>query len=188
MSSLKLLYKINNNYCISLNFVFIFIELSNLLIRDLIQLIALDSYCFFQVASPSTCNEYMKRHKNDSKSIFLNLYESNGFYNLIAICLSLSLCQDDTVFSYTENNPSYIVGVEISENKPVNLGDGIYTILPKFNRGLKLDEKTGVISGTPTEEYEGEFTVTYKDSATQLTKISVLVIKGIIITLICSLG
>lgn len=102
--------------------------------------------------------------------------------------MSISLCQDDTIFSYTENNPSYIVGTEITENKPVNLGDGVYTILPKFSRGLKIDEKTGVITGTPTEEYDGEFTVTYKDSTTQLTKISVLVIKGIIITFICSLG
>lgn len=130
----------------------------------------------------------MKRHKNDSKVIFFNQYESNGLYNLIAICLSISLCQDDTIFSYTENNPSYIVGTEITENKPVDLGDGVYTILPKFSRGLKIDEKTGVITGTPTEEYDGEFTVTYKDSTTQLTKISVLVIKGIIITFICSLG
>lgn len=82
------------------------------------------------------------------------------------------MCQDDTIFSYTENNPSYIVGTEITENKPVDLGDGVYTILPKFSRGLKIDEKTGVITGTPTEEYQAVFTVTYtKTDGSKMTSV-----------------
>lgn len=94
-------------------------------------------------------------------------------------CLIGVECQDDSTFSYTDNNPSYVVGTEITVNKPIDMGEGSYTIIPKFSRGLKLDEKTGIITGTPIEEYEGEFTVTYTDSATQSAKISILKISGI---------
>lgn len=118
----------------------------------------------------------------------MNKVEKVILWNYVVISLLvLTAAQSD--FSYSNTKPDYIVGQQITSNNPlIEIDGGEFTIKPAFSKGLSLDLATGVITGTPTEEYDGEFTVTYKDSATQLTKISVLVIKGIIITFICSLG
>lgn len=69
-------------------------------------------------------------------------------------------------FSYTESNPNYIVGVEIQDNSPSIQGHGTFKINPTLVLGLNIDKQNGIISGTPEEEYEGNFTVIFTDENT----------------------
>lgn len=60
-----------------------------------------------------------------------------------------------------------MVGVKIEDNTPLIEGDGTFKINPKLVLGLNIDKNTGIISGIPEEQYEGNFTVifTNKDTA-----------------------
>lgn len=87
-------------------------------------------------------------------------------------------------FSYTVQNPEYIVGNEIVANLPqIEVDGGIFTVKPRLSKGLSLDALTGEIKGNPTEEYQATFTITYtKPDESKLT--SVLDIKSIFLNLI----
>lgn len=69
-------------------------------------------------------------------------------------------------FSYTDSNPNYIVGVEIQNNSPSIQGHGTFKVSPMLVLGLNIDKQNGIISGTPEEEYEGNFTVIFTDENT----------------------
>lgn len=75
------------------------------------------------------------------------------------MCLSYSNAQ--TPFSYDDPKPNYVVGKQITPNKPIiDAEGGTFTILPQLSKGLSLDPKTGIISGIPEEEYENNYTIT----------------------------
>ena len=66
--------------------------------------------------------------------------------------------------TYGSPNPTYTVGVPISDNVPVTIGGAVvsYTVNPALPLGLVLNPMTGVISGTPTD---GAILATYKVTA-----------------------
>lgn len=60
-----------------------------------------------------------------------------------------------------------VVGVAVTPTQalvPANLGEGVsYQISPELPAGLSLDERTGIVSGTPVAQAQGEFTLTGRD-------------------------
>lgn len=76
------------------------------------------------------------------------------------MCLSYSNAQ--TPFSYDDPKPNYVVGKQITPNKPIiDAEGGTFTILPQLSKGLSLDPKTGIISGISEEECEYSYMITY---------------------------
>lgn len=97
---------------------------------------------------------------------------------VVMTLLVLAAAQSD--FSYSNTKPDYIVGQQIESNNPqIEIDGGEFTIKPAFSKGLSLDPLTGVITGTPIEEYQAVFTITYtKTDGGKMT--SVLEINSII--------
>lgn len=83
---------------------------------------------------------------------------------------------------------SYIVGQKINDNAPVSMPAGKYSVKPSLAKGLSLDVDTGVISGTPTEEFKGDCKVTFIDSTTSSRMTSVVSLSGILNLWFYSLG
>lgn len=74
------------------------------------------------------------------------------------LCLAYSNAEN--TFNYDNPTPNYIVGKEITPNKPnVTIEEGIFSISPLLSKGLSLDSTNGILSGTPEEEYQSVYTV-----------------------------
>lgn len=53
----------------------------------------------------------------------------------------------ENTFSYEDQKPDYVVGNEITPNKPgVTMEGAIFSISPSLSKGLSLDQTTGIIS------------------------------------------
>lgn len=78
-------------------------------------------------------------------------------------------------FEYERNAVDYIVNQAIESNTPQTKEKGKYSITPSLSKGLKIDESTGIISGTPEEEYQSDFTVklTREDGSYLLATINI---------------
>lgn len=77
----------------------------------------------------------------------------------------ISQIESQNVFTYTDNNPIYIVGNEITVNRPINDLSGTYTISPSFTNGLIINTENGEISGIPIEEYVGTYIITFSEAS-----------------------
>lgn len=93
---------------------------------------------------------------------------------LVVVCV----CAQDS-FEYEKSEVDYVVNQPIQDNVPLTKESGAYIITPALSKGLKIDENTGVISGTPEEEYQASYTVRLtRSDDTYLT--ASIYIKGII--------
>lgn len=81
--------------------------------------------------------------------------------NLIFLVVLLLSNVNAQSFTYTNSNPDYIVGQAIETNTP-NLESrvGTWSVNPSFSRGLVLNND-GTITGTPTEEYQNTYVVSF---------------------------
>ena len=83
------------------------------------------------------------------------------------------------VISYGANPAEYVVGVAITANEPMVTGGRVekYTCEPDLPDGLSLDEKSGIISGTPQNAQNDQgYTVTASNiggSASTILKIKI---------------
>lgn len=111
-----------------------------------------------------------------------------GFYWYISIvlCVVPSLCAG--TFEYEDMHPQYTIGQKITENKPVGLGEGSYTISSKLPKGLNLDPRTGVISGTAEVGWYDRHVITYnsgKEDEASCTLIIMCIISNFIFLRYC---
>ena len=72
-----------------------------------------------------------------------------------------TLCVAPTLMSYSANNAFYCTGITITPNMLTFNGSAItsLTISPDLPTGLFFDMLTGTISGTPTEDRAGNYTI-----------------------------
>lgn len=79
--------------------------------------------------------------------------------------LCLAHLNDENTFNYDDPTPDYVVGKEITPNKPdIAVEGGTFSISPSLSNGLSLEPTSGAISGIPEEEYENKYTVAYSSS------------------------
>lgn len=112
--------------------------------------------------------------------VFLNDVVYFFLYTSILIVVVIyPFVSAENEFHYLYSEPNYIVGNEIETNTPSITEEGSYTISPHFSKGLILDETNGYITGTPIEEYQSTFTVTFVSKSGDVKRAK-LEIKGII--------
>lgn len=107
-------------------------------------------------------------------------------YNSIVTVIDLWLAYSNaqTTFSYDNPSPDYVVGVQITPNKPnITNEEGTFSISPQLSKGLSLDSKTGIISGTPEEQYQAQYAVMYMilDEVKMASKIDIKSMNFVII-------